>query len=193
MTYKIDPTVLAEESAGVLDLPLETGERFAALIERLAAVYPGIIENRPPRWMMSKAGGILGKISFLYMNATEYLLIFGSPAATNGFTGRYNHVDIHKVVLAGRYVTYDLESDQIAPTSLLPGDSSHLGRGQARGLQIDSGSWHLEYGRGLTMTAMPFAMMDTLVNSMALKPVLSTTSEYLKFTGRDLGRRFKRK
>jgi hypothetical protein len=174
----------------VLHLPLDDGQRFAALISRLAESYPDVVEDGPPRWMMSKAGGILGKVSFLHMGPSEYLLIFGSPAATSGYTGRYRHVDIHKVILAGRYVTYDLESEQIAPTVLLPGDASRLARGQARGLQIDSESWHLEYGRGLTATAMPFAMMDTLVNSMALKPVLSTTSEYVRFTRKALRRRW---
>jgi hypothetical protein len=192
MAYKIEPTVLRDVTAAVLDLPLDTGQRFAALIEALADRYPDVVADEVPRWMMSKAGGVLGKISFLYMGPSEYLLIFGSPAATDGYTGRYRFVDVHKVVLAGRYVTYDLESDQIAPTVLLPGDTSHMRRGEARGLQIDSGSWHLEYGRGVTMTAMPFAMMDTLVNSMALKPVLATTKEYLRFTARGVRRRFRK-
>jgi hypothetical protein len=189
VAYKIDPDVLTRVCAEVLDRPLETGELFDGLIEKLAEVYPELVDNQRRRWIMSKAGGILGKITFLYMGPTEYLLIFGSPAATDGFTGRYRFVDLYKVILAGEYVTYDLESDQIGATVYRPGDLSHMRRGEARGLEIKAGSWHLEYGRGLTSTAMPFAMMDTLVASMALKPVLATTGEYLKFTARGLRRR----
>lgn len=181
MAYKMDPKVLAEVAASVLDRPLDSGERFAALTDKLAKVYPDCIDTKPPHWIMTKAGGVLGKISFLYMGPTEYLLIFGAPAATDGYTGRYHFVDLYKVILAGKYVTYDLESDQIAPSVYLPGDVSRLEKGRARGLEIHSGSWHLEYGRGLVMTAMPFAMMDTLVNSMAVKPVVATTGEYVKF------------
>ena len=192
MAYKFDASVLAAVCRDVLDRPLDSGERFAALTEKLADAYPDLIQDAPHRWMMTKAGGVLGKISFLYMGPTEYLLIFGSPAATDGFTGRYRHVELYKFVLAGRYVTYDLESDQIAPAVYGPGDVTCLPKGEARGLEIQSGSWHLEYGRGLTMTAMPFAMMDTLVASLALKPVLQTTGEYLKFTGRGVRRHARR-
>lgn len=189
MTYKFDVSVLEALCRDVLDRPLDSGERFAALTEKLAEAYPDLIQDAPQRWMMTKAGGVLGKISFLYMGPTEYLLIFGSPAATDGYTGRYRQVELYKFVLAGRYVTYDLESDQIAPAVYGPGDVTCLPRGEARGLEIHSGSWHLEYGRGWTMTAMPLAMMDTLVASLAFKPVWQTTGEYLKFTGRGVRRR----
>ena len=105
------------------------------------------------------------------MGFSEYLLIFGSPAATDGFTGRYNYMDLYKVILAGQYVTYDLESDQIAPTAYRPGDVSCLKKGQARGLEIEAGSWHLEYGRGPTLTAMPFGLIDTVVSSLQVRPL----------------------
>jgi hypothetical protein len=38
--YKIEPEVLTRVCAKVVDLPLETGERFDALIEKLSEVYP---------------------------------------------------------------------------------------------------------------------------------------------------------
>jgi hypothetical protein len=186
MAYKIDPEVLARECQQVLDLPLGTGERFSALIERLSRVYPDLIDNRRRRWIGSKAGGILGKVTFLHMGFMEYLLIFGAPAGTQGFTGRYNYMELYKVILAGRYTTYDLESEQIDPTVYLPGDVSFMKKGEARGLENEAGSWHLEYGRGPNITAVPFAMMDTVVNSMELKPLVLTTGEYMSFARRGL-------
>lgn len=182
MKYEFDPHLLHEVAVESLSHRLEDGERFDALIERLAEIHPKLITSEPRRWVMSRAGGVLGKVAFLYMGPFEYVLIFGSPAATDGYTGRYNHMDCYKVILAGRYTTYDLETDQIEPTVLHPGDLSHMRRGEARGVQIDAGSWHLEYGRGLTATAMPFAMMDTLIVSMAVKPAIATAKEYFRFT-----------
>ena len=80
MAYQIDPEVLARECQEVLDVPLDTGERFSALIGRLSRVYPDIIDNRQRRWIGSRAGGILGKLTFLHVSFTEYLLIFGCPS-----------------------------------------------------------------------------------------------------------------
>jgi hypothetical protein len=179
VAYKFDPETLAKICGEVLDVPLETGERFTALIEKLSAAYPDFIENKRRPWIATKAGGILGKISFLYMGLSEYLLIFGSPAATNGYTGRYNYVDVYKVILAGQYVTYDLETDQIAPSTYGPGDLSWMKKGHARGLEIQAGSWHLEYGRGVTITAVPFGTLDTIM-SLAFRPLLTATGEFAK-------------
>jgi hypothetical protein len=181
VAYKIDPDVLADVARSVIDLPLESGDRFSAIVEELSKTYPEIIENNKRRWIGSRAGGILGKLTFLYISFTEYLLIFGCPAGTHGFSGRYNYMEIYKFVLAGQVITYDLESDQIAPTILVPGDSSCLERGRSRGLEIQSGSWHLEYGRGPNITALPFGLMDTLISSVELKSLGLTTSEYTRF------------
>lgn len=189
MAYKIDPEVLVRECQQVLDLPLASGERFSALIERLSRACPEIVENRQRRWVGSRAGGILGKLTFLYVSFSEYLLIFGCPAGTQGFSGRYNYMELYKVILAGRYTTYDLESEQITPTVDTPGDISHMKKGEARGLEIESGSWHLEYGRGPNITAMPFGLMDTLVSSVDLKPLVLTTGEYMSFLSRGLRNR----
>ncbi len=102
-------------------------------------------------------------------------------------------MDLYKVILAGQYVTYDLESDQIAPTIYRPGDVRGLEKGQARGLEIQAGSWHLEYWRGPTLTAMPFGLIDTVVSSLQLRPLASTSSEFTKFIGKGLRRRLQRR
>ena len=72
MAYKFDPETLVKICGEVLDVPLENGERFAALIEKLSAAYPDLIENKRRPWIATKAGGILGKISFLYIGVSEY-------------------------------------------------------------------------------------------------------------------------
>jgi hypothetical protein len=189
MTYKIDPDVLHTVAKQVVGLPLEDGKLLSHAIERLADAYPDLIHTGPGRWVGSKAGGILGKVRFLYFSPREYVVLFGSPTGTQGFSGRYKHVDIHKFLLAGQIDSYDLESDDTVPLpTLRPGDRTCLERGHARGLTIHPGSWHLEYGRGAVVTTLPFAMVDTLLVSLELESVRRSTAEFSKL----VSRRFRR-
>ena len=185
MTYKIDPDVLRQVAEQVVGLPLDDGALISRTVQLLADSYPGLIHDRPGRWVGSKAGGILGKVRFLYFSPREYLVIFGSPTGTQGFSGRYKHVDIHKFLLAGRIDSYDLESDDtIALPPLLPGGHTCLERGHVRGLTIHPGSWHLEYGRGAVATTLPFAMVDTLLVSLEFESVRRSAAEFAKLVRR---------
>jgi ERG2 and Sigma1 receptor like protein len=51
----------------------------------------------------------------------EYIVIFGSPTGTQGFSGRYKRVEIHKFLIADQIDSYDVESDETAPMTLCPG------------------------------------------------------------------------
>lgn len=185
MKYRIDPEVLHAIAKEVTGLPLDNGEIITAAIERLAGAYPDLIDPAPGRWVGSKAGGILGKVRFLHFSPREYIVIFGSPTGTQGFSGRYKHVDIHKFLLAGRIDSYDLESDDTAALPpLLPGGCTVLERGRARGLTIHPGSWHIEYGRGAVATTLPFAMVDTLLVSLEFESVRRSTVEFAKLVRR---------
>jgi hypothetical protein len=186
--YKIDPEVLHRVAKDVVAQQLKGAELIALAIELLADEYPDLIDPEPGRWVGSKAGGILGKVRFLYFSPREYIVIFGSPTGTQGFSGRYKHVDIHKFLLAGRIDSYDVESDETEAMSLLPGEHTSLERGRARGLTIHPGSWHIEYGRGAVITTLPFAMVDTLLVSLELESVRRSTVEFAKLVGRRVRR-----
>jgi sigma non-opioid intracellular receptor len=153
-----------------------------------AAEYPDLIDATPGRWVGSKASGILGKVRFLYFSPREYVVLFGSPTGTQGFSGRYKHVEIHKFLLAAQIDSYDLESDETMPMTLRPGEHTCLEKGHARGLTIHPASWHIEYGRGAVVTTLPFAMVDTLFVSLELKSVRRSTVEFSKL----VTRRFRR-
>lgn len=122
MTYRIDPDVLHTVAKQVAGLPLESDELIIRAVELLADEYPDLIDATPGRWAASKAGGILGKVRFLYFSPREYIVIFGSPTGTHGFSGRYKHVEIHKFLMAGRIDSYDLEADGNAVMTLLAGE-----------------------------------------------------------------------
>jgi hypothetical protein len=180
MPYTIDPAVLHNVAQQVVGLPVENGQLIARAIELLADEYPELIDRTPGRWVGSKAGGILGKVRYLYFSPREYLVIFGTPTGTQGFSGRYKRVQIHKFLMAGRIDFYDLESDDTEATTLLPGGHTCTEKGQARGLTIHPGSWHIEYGRGAVLTTLPFAMVDTLLVSLELESVRRSTVEFVK-------------
>jgi hypothetical protein len=185
MKYKIDPDVLHTVAQRVVGMPLEGGGLITRAIELLADEYPDLVDPSPGRWVGSKAGGVLGKVRFLYFSPREYIVIFGSPTGTQGFSGRYKHVDIHKFLLAGQIDSYDLESDDTEPLpALRPGERTCLERGHARGLTIHPGSWHLEYGRGAVATTLPFAMVDTLLVSLEFESVRRSTVEFTKLVRR---------
>src|SRR5215208_923177 len=180
MAYKIDPDVPHTVAEQVVGLPLDDGELITRATELLSDEYPDLIDPRPGRWVGSKAGGILGKVRFLYFSPREYIIIFGSPTGTQGFSGRYKHVDIHKFLIAGQIDSYDLESDELLPTTLRPGEHTCLEKGHARGLTIHPGSWHIEYGRGAVATTLPFAMVDTLLVSLEFESVRRSAIEFTK-------------
>lgn len=115
-------------------------------------------------------------------------MIFGSPTGTQGFSGRYKHVEIHKFLMAGQIDSYDLESDDMLPMTLRPGEHTYLERGHARGLTIHPGSWHIEYGRGAVVTTLPFAMVDTLFVSLELESVRRSTVEFAKLVRKQFRR-----
>jgi hypothetical protein len=188
MSYRIEPEVLHKVAKQVVDLPLDGGELITRAIQLLADEYPDLIDPTPGRWVGSKAGGILGKVRFLYFSPREYVVIFGTPTGTQGFSGRYKHVQIHKFLMAGRIDSYDVESEDNTATTVLPGDHACLEKGHARGLTIHPGSWHIEYGRGAVATTLPFAMVDTLLVSLEFESVRRSAVEFTKL----VRRRFRR-
>ncbi len=188
MPYKIDPEVLATVAKEVVGQPLAGGELISRTIRSLADAYPDLIDPTPGRWVGSKAGGILGKVRFLYFSPREYIVLFGSPTGTQGFSGRYKHVDIYKFLIAGQIDSYDLESDETTGMTLRPGEHTITERGHARGMTIHPGSWHIEYGRGAVVTTLPFAMVDTLLVSLELESVRRSTVEFARLASRRLRR-----
>jgi hypothetical protein len=184
MAYKIDPDVLATVAAKVVGTPLDDGRLVTRATELLAAEYPDLIDPDGGRWVASRSGGILGKVRMLHLSTREYLVIFGSPTGSVGFSGRYRHVDIHKFLIAGQLDSYDPEADDLRAATLRPGERTILERGRIRGLTLHPGSWHLEYGRGAVLTTLPLAMVDTLLVSLDTESVRRTAAEFTRLVRR---------
>ena len=86
MAYLFDPETLHEIAGAAAGLPHE--QLFDAVSDGLQARYPGRI-RRELRWIVTNAGGGMGMLSLLYASLSEYLIFFGTPLGTEGYSGRY--------------------------------------------------------------------------------------------------------
>src|SRR5437773_11761306 len=105
--------------------------------------------------MLSLAGGVMGIMTVLHGSLSEYVLIFGTPVGSEGFSGRYR-IEIRDFMLAGEMWTYT-ESDFAERRVYRAGDAAYLARRAAKGARTFEAAWLLEYGRASGPTVLPFA------------------------------------
>jgi C-8 sterol isomerase len=182
MGYIFDPHKLHTLASKRVGLPHK--EMVAAIIDDCAREYPGHIETRQ-KWILSVCGGAMGIMTILHGSLSEYLLIFGTPIGTEGFSGRYR-VDIYDVIIGGEMWTYTEESFSEKIVTM-PGEMAHLRRRQVKGFKFPEGAWMLEYGRGPIPTTLPFALSGA-VTSLDLKPIVETLWYYGRLVVKELCR-----
>jgi len=175
-----DPGVLHAVARSAVGLSHEKMTRHVS--EELARRYPGHIETRP-NWMLSLAGGVMGIMTVLHGSLSEYVLIFGTPVGSEGFSGRYR-IEIHDFMLAGEMWTYT-ESDFAERRVYKAGDAAFLARREAKGVRIFEGAWMLEYGRGPVPTVLPFGLSGA-VASFEMRTIARTIGVYGRLVVREL-------
>src|SRR4051812_545197 len=142
MSYIFDPEILKRVAKTHMALPHK--QMVSAITLDLAKAYPGHIETRE-NWILSICGGVMGIMTVLHGSLSEYVLIYGTPIGTEGFSGRYR-VDIYDIVLTGEMWTYTEEDFRVRAVTR-PGEMAHLRRKQAKGVKLFEDCWMLEYGR----------------------------------------------
>ena len=180
MAHIFDPKVLQAVAKSHVGLPHE--EMVRAISRDLAKAYPGHIETKED-WILSVCGGVMGIMTILHGSLSEYVLIYGTPIGTEGFSGRY-YVDIYDIVLAGEMWTYTEENFRKREITL-PGEMAYLRKRQAKGVKIFEDCWMLEYGRGPIPTTLPFALSGALV-SLEAKSILKTMWIYGRLVFKEL-------
>jgi len=159
MGYIFDPENLKAIGSKHIGLPHE--EMVAAIGNDLAKAYPGHIDTRQ-NWFLSICGGAMGIMTVFHASLSEYVLVFGTPIGTEGFSGRYR-IDIYDVMLSGEMWTYTEEHFR-ERIETRPGEMAHLQRRQVKGFKFPEGAWMLEYGRGPVPMALPFALSGSLTS-----------------------------
>ena len=166
--YVFEPQDLQRIVKMHLDAPLE--QRFDRIGETLKAVY-GDHVHTGEEWIWSNAGGIMCSMSVLHTSLSEYLLFCGTAVGSEGHSGRHR-ADLYDIVVHGELQTF--KPDQFKPTTLGPGEMSHLQKGSTNGSHLGKACWLLEYGRGNIPSLFPFALGDTIFSTQDLTDVRKT-------------------
>jgi C-8 sterol isomerase len=183
MAYLFCPQTLHEIAKHRAGLPQE--QMAELVIGDLVKTYPGHIETRQ-NWLFSMAAGAVGVMTILHGSLSEYVLLFGTPVGTEGFSGRY-HLDIYDFLLAGEMWTYTEESFRERVITR-PGEMAHLRRRQVKGFRVREDTWMLEYGRGCVPTALPVALGDAVFSAMDIRTIFKTLWGYGRLVVRELVR-----
>jgi hypothetical protein len=181
MGYIFSPERLQEIAQKGRGLPPQ--EMVRAIGQELAQAYPGHIDTRPT-WIFSVVAGATGIMTVLHASLSEYVLIFGTPIGTEGFSGRYR-MDIYDFQILGETWTYT-EETWFERKVIRPGDMMHLKRGHVKGFRLPEAGWMLEYGRGIVPMALPLALGDSVFSCMDGTTVWKTLWTYGRLVVREL-------
>jgi C-8 sterol isomerase len=174
--YIFDPEILHQEAKVAIAAGGSLHAKVAYLREALGARYPGHIRPED-EWVFNIAGGALGQMTILHSSITEYVIVFGTPIGTEGYSGRFM-ADDYFVILEGEQWAYG-EGDE-GRLEFRPGDLHHLPRGQARGYRMPDRCYALEYARGFIPAMLPFGLADSFTSTVDPIPVIKTMRIYAR-------------
>ena len=180
MSTLFDPAELHTIVKGALGLPRKA--MFDHVRDALERAHPGHI-HRSEDWQITSAGGAMGLVNLVHASVTEYLLLFGSPMATSGHSGRHPS-EVHQFLLDGELWCYD-EGDH-ERTVLRPGDTTRLKPHTARGYCVPDHAWLLEYGRGPIPLMFPFALAGSMFVSLDARGLARSLLRYGALTAKEL-------
>ncbi len=146
----IDPDDIHEISLLGQGLPPEEG--IARIHAALLAKYPGLIKEELD-WTFNFTGATMAQMTLLYASTTEYILIFGTPVGSDGFSGRYPGMKVWDCMFAGEMWTFT--EGQFERSVYLPGECAILEHNQGKGYRMFEDTWMLEYTRGNIPAALP--------------------------------------
>jgi C-8 sterol isomerase len=182
VTHIFDPDELCTVAHEALALPLDTKvERMRA---ELARRHPGHVRDRI-EWVFNAAGGALGQMCILHASITEYVIVFGSPIGTEGYSGRFA-ADDYFIILEGEQWAYS--EGELERRVYRAGDMHHMRRGSACGYRMPDRCYALEYARGFIPQMLPFGFADTFTSTLDLVPLAKTVHLYAKAVLGELAR-----
>jgi C-8 sterol isomerase len=176
-----DPDKLHAIARRAVGLP--HADMVERVVDELAREYPRHIE-KTNEWIFSNAGGAVAVILILHGSLSEYVILYGSPLGTQGFSGRYP-VGIHDFILAGEMWTYT--GDRVGERVIhKAGEHAYLRPSQVKGFRISEGCWALEYGHGPIPVTLPFALADSVFSMVDAKTIWKTLGRYGRLVFKEL-------
>jgi C-8 sterol isomerase len=176
MRHVFCPEVLREVARDAIAAHPKLDDKVAFIRDELARRYPGHV--RPENdWVFNIAGGSMGHMTILHASITEYVIVFGTPIGTEGYSGRFM-ADDWFIILEGEQWAYDEGGHQKAVYK--PGEMHHMPRGVARGYRMPDHCYALEYARGIIPSMLPFGLADSFTSTLDHVPVMKTMRIYAR-------------
>jgi C-8 sterol isomerase len=176
MGYIFEPEALHRVAREAIAEGQRTDDKVAILRRKLGELHPGHV--RPENeWVFNIAGGAMGHMTILHASIREYVIVFGTPIGTEGYSGRFL-ADDYFIILEGEQWAYG--EGEMDRQVYRPGDMHHLPRGDARGYRMPDRCYALEYARGWVPTMLPFGLADSFTSTVDLKPVAKTLRIYAR-------------
>ncbi len=176
MAYIFDPEILHDVARRAVGQPLDT--MIHQIANELSDRYPGhILPARDREWIFNVAGGAMGQMMVLHSSITEYIMIFGTPIGTEGFSGRFMAED-HFMILEGEQ--WSFREGSLQKEVYRPGDRNVLPRGAAKGYRMPDRCFALEYARGFIPAMLPFGIADSMSSTLDATSVARTFKVYTK-------------
>lgn len=180
MAYLFDTQVLHDIIRSALPLPTEAKAQH--IRDELERRYPGHIAPRI-EWIFNIAGGAMGHMAVLHASLTEYILVFGSPIGTEGYSGRFLADDFF-YILEGEQWAYG--ESELERRVYKAGDMHHLPRGVARGYRFPDRCYAVEYARGAIPLMLPFGLGDSFSSTLDPIPVAKTIRAFTQGVMREM-------
>ncbi len=181
MRYIFEPEKLHQIAAGAVGMNKD--EVVAYLERELAKAYPGHIHPHQD-WVFSLFCSCTGMLKILHASLTEYVILFGTPLGTKGFSGRYK-IEIWDAMISGEMWTAMIDRP-FHKEIYRPGDLAYLPKGKVKAWGVSEDGWMLEYGRGLIPTALPVGVGDSVFSAMDPVTLLKTLWIYGKVTVKEM-------
>lgn len=157
MGYLFEPEKLQEIVKPAVGQPFD--QMVDTVISGMAAAYPEYVETKR-NFFFNLAGGITGMINVIHGSFTEYIILFGTPLGSEGYSGRYR-LDIYDILLSGEMYTYT-EPHPGRRVNHPLGEIAYLPKGTAKAVSLARDTWMLEYGRGPVPTCLLMGLSDAI-------------------------------
>jgi C-8 sterol isomerase len=174
--YLFDPEILHQTAKGAIAEGGNLHAKVAYLRRKLGAQYPGHIRQED-EWVFNIAGGALGQMTILHASITEYVIVFGTPIGTEGYSGRFMADDYFTILEGEQWAYGEGDADR---REFRTGDVHHLPRGQARAYRMPDRCYALEYARGFIPAMLPFGFADSFTSTVDPVPVINTVRIYAR-------------
>lgn len=176
--FVFDPEVLHTVAKEAVDTRPTIEGKTELIRARLSEIYPGHV-RQTNEWVFNIAGGSMGHMTILHASISEYVIIFGTPIGTEGYSGRFL-ADDYFMILEGEQWAYD--EDSMRKEVYRPGSMHIMPRGVARGYRMPDHCYALEYARGWVPAMLPFGLADSFTSTMDMRNVAKTIRIYTQAT-----------